>query len=81
MPQYAKGDYIKVEFPDDSTGVSEWMWVRVDHCDDEKRLVFGTLDSIPLNSHGGRVTLGKEMAINFERIREHKKPSGFESPN
>ncbi len=33
------GDYVKVEFPDEVTGVREWMWVRVDSCDYAKRLV------------------------------------------
>jgi hypothetical protein len=26
-----------------------WMWMRVHHCDDEKQLVFGTLDNEPVN--------------------------------
>jgi len=37
MPTYEPGDYIKVDFPDETTGVGEWMWVRVDRCDDERR--------------------------------------------
>ena len=28
VPKYEAGDYIKVEFPDEATGVGEWMWVR-----------------------------------------------------
>ena len=40
---YEQGDYVKVEFPDETTGIAEWMWVRVHHCDDEKKLVFGSL--------------------------------------
>ncbi len=38
MPTYERGDYIKVEFSDGTTGVGEWMWVCVDRCDDEKRI-------------------------------------------
>ena len=34
MAVYEHGDYIKVEFKDDRTGESEWMWVMVDHADD-----------------------------------------------
>jgi hypothetical protein len=49
LPTYERGDYVKVEFPDEATGVGEWMWVRVHHCDDEKKLVFGTLDNKPVN--------------------------------
>jgi hypothetical protein len=34
VPKYEAGDYIKVEFLDETTGVGEWMWVRVHSCDD-----------------------------------------------
>ncbi len=81
MPTYEAGDYVKAEFPDDTSGVSEWMWVRVSRCDDENRLVFGVLDSVPLNDYGNKLKLGTELAINFSSIREHKKPSDFESVN
>jgi len=52
MPTYERGDYIKVEFPDEITGVGEWMWVRVHHWDYEKKLVFGVFDNVPLNDCG-----------------------------
>ncbi len=39
MPTYERGDYVRVEFPDKTTGVGEWMWVRVEDCDDKKKLV------------------------------------------
>ena len=29
MSRYRPGDVVKVEFKDDETGESEWMWVRV----------------------------------------------------
>jgi len=51
MPTYARGDYVKVEFQDETNVIGEWMWVRVDHCDDEKQLVFGTLDNEPVNDY------------------------------
>jgi hypothetical protein len=38
---YERGDYVKVEFPDETTGIGEWMWVRVTRCDEQKKLVFG----------------------------------------
>lgn len=39
MATYERGDYVKVEFPDEVTGIGEWMWVRVQRCDDENQLV------------------------------------------
>jgi hypothetical protein len=76
MARYEPGDYIKVEFKDDQSGESEWMWVLVERCDVADRLVFGTLDSLPV-VHGDRLRLGQEVAISFENIREHKKHDAF----
>jgi hypothetical protein len=81
VPKYEAGDYIKVEFPDEATGVAEWMWVRVHSCDDAKQLVFGTLDNAPVNDASGRLKLGTELAISFRQIRDHKKASEFGRTN
>jgi len=78
MAIYQAGDYIKVEFPDEATGVGEWMWVRVHSCDDAKRLVFGALDNEPLNDYSGKLRLGSELAISFDQIREHRKAADFD---
>ncbi len=77
MPQYEKGDYVKVEFPDEATGVSEWMWVLVHSCDDTKQVVFGTLDNAPVNDASGRLKLGTELAVSYAQVREHRKPERF----
>jgi hypothetical protein len=81
MAIYERGDYIKVEFPDKTTGVGEWIWVRVDSCDDANRLVFGKLDNGPLNDYGNQLRLGSELAISFDRIREHRKAVDFDARN
>jgi hypothetical protein len=39
------------------------MWVRDHHCDDEKKLVFGTLDNEPVNDYDGSVELGSQLAV------------------
>ena len=77
MPSYEPGDYVKVEFPDEVTGVGEWMWVRVERCDDSKKLVFGTLDNEPLNDYDGKIDLGSRLAVSYDQIREHRKPTEF----
>ena len=69
MLTYERGDYVKVEFSDDVTGIGEWMWALVDHGDDEKQLVFGTLDNEPLNDAGGKLRVGAELAIAYSRVR------------
>jgi hypothetical protein len=74
---YDRGDYVKVEFSDETTGIGEWMWVRVMRNDDEKQLVFGVLDNEPLNNYQGSVALGSELVVSYSQIREHRKPTEF----
>jgi hypothetical protein len=74
---YESGDYVNVEFPDEATGVGEWIWLRVHHSDEEKKLVFGTLDNEPLNDYDGKIELGTELAGSYSQIREHRKPTEF----
>lgn len=81
MSKYEASDYIKVEFPDEVTGVNEWMWVRVTSCDDAKQLVFGTLDNAPVSDSSGKLKLGTELAISYSQVREHRKASDFDRPN
>lgn len=82
MARYGEGDFIQVEVPDETTtSVSEWIWVRVRSCDDAKQIVFGTLDSVPVNDYKGQLKLGSELAISFAQIRDHKKSSDFKKPN
>jgi hypothetical protein len=74
---YEHGDYVKVEFPDEITGIGEWMWVRVTRCDHEKQIVFGILGNEPLNNYGDKVVLGSELSVSYSQIREHRKPTEF----
>jgi hypothetical protein len=77
MANYEPGDYVKAEFKDDKTAESEWMWVRVDYCDETKRIVFGQLDSQPVLDHGEKLKVGSQIAVSYENIRQHKKASEF----
>ena len=81
MPEYEPGDYVKVEFPNDASGVGERMWIRVRGCDREKQLVFGVLDSVPLNDYGDKLRLGTEVVVAFDRIVQHRKSWEFDSAN
>ena len=78
---YERGDYVKVEFADETTGIGEWMWMIVDHSDDRKRLVYGTLDSEPVNEYAGKLDAGSQLVVSYEKVREHKKASEFRPPN
>jgi hypothetical protein len=48
MPRYEKGDHVKFEVTQESSGEREWMWLLVDRSDDEQQVVFGQLDTEPV---------------------------------
>jgi hypothetical protein len=77
VARFDRGDYVKVEFDSEVRGLpGEWMWVRVHLCDEERQVVFGTLDNEPVvNSED--LQLGEELAIHYGKVREHRKPSEF----
>jgi hypothetical protein len=77
MPNYKPGDFVKVEFPDEATGVGEWMWVRVEVCDDKRKVVIGRVDNEPVNDYEGKVELGSQLVVSLAQIREHRKPTEF----
>jgi len=74
--KYAAGDYVKFETKDDATGQSEWMWLKVDRCDEPSRVVFGVLDSQPIVFMKD-FKLGQQIAVSFDNVRDHKKASDF----
>lgn len=75
MSMYEAGDYVKVEFKDERSGQSEWMWVRVQDADDTARLVLGQLDNDPIVNRDLR--LGMDLAVSYDNIREHMKSPAF----
>jgi hypothetical protein len=72
QPQYEAGDYIKVEFEGEGGMPGEWMWVIVRGHDHTRRIVYGALDNEPVNDYGGKVRLGSELAIAYDKIRAHR---------
>jgi len=73
---FATGDFIKFEIKNDVTGESEWMWLHVDSCDESRRLVFGRLDCNPV-VFTTELKLGQNMAVSYDNIRDHKKPTEY----
>jgi len=71
MPsRYKAGDFVQVEVVDEATEESELLWVKVSDSDDQRRLVFGTLDSEPIVQTNMRQ--GMELAVNYDNIRDHR---------
>ncbi len=74
--EFAAGDFVKFEIKDDPGGQSEWMWLRVDRCDELNRLVFGWLDSKSV-VFTTDLKLGQHIAVSYDNVRDHKKSSEF----
>lgn len=77
MPVYQRGDFVKIEFKDESTGESEWMWVRVVRADEKNELIFGQVDNEPIVHKDLR--RGMELAVSYKNIRDHKKAEDFDN--
>ena len=71
MGRYSKGDHVKIEVVNEHSGESEWMWLLVERCDDDNRLVFGKLDSQPIVMNDMR--LGQDLAVSYDNIRDHRR--------
>ena len=72
---YEPGDYVKVEFAGDGTGIGELMWVRVEVCDDMRKQIIGRLDNEPLNEYEEKLEQGTQLVVSYAQIREHRKPT------
>jgi hypothetical protein len=70
MGKYNRGDQVKVEFSGLSGVESEWMWVEVSESDDERRILFGKLDSQPIVQM--ELKVGQELAVSYDKVREHR---------
>ena len=78
MAKYQSGDYVKAVFKDDRSDEAERMWVKVDTCDDERRVVFGTLDNEPIAAFLDKLWMGKELAISYDLIVDHRRSVEFD---
>jgi len=75
MGAYKRGDFVKVEIRDETSGESEWLWVLVDRSDDERRLVFGKLDNESIVH--ANVRLGMDVAISYDNVKDHRTTESF----
>ena len=70
------GDHVKFEIKDEKTGEAEWMWLRIDYCDEPNKMVFGWLDSQPV-VFSTDIKFGQHLAVSYDNIREHRKATDF----
>jgi hypothetical protein len=78
MSTYQKGDHVKIEVVNEQSAESEWMWLLVDHSDDEQRLVFVQLNSEPMVATD--MKRGQVFAVSYRQAHDHRKLSDFQAP-
>jgi hypothetical protein len=71
-PRYRTGDYVKIElrwiFGDRPMAV----WIRVDHCDERRAIVFGTIDSdLPDELTDRSLRRGARLAASYTSVLQH----------
>jgi len=64
MGPYLQGDFVKFEVVDSKSGDVEWVWLIVDHSDDQNQLIFGRLDSEPVVVGG--IKRGQSLAVSYQ---------------
>jgi hypothetical protein len=67
MATYEAGDCVKAELADEAAGGSEWLWVRVERCDEGNRALFGRLDNQPVVL-ADELRHGQQIAVSFANI-------------
>ena len=55
------------------------MWCIVRSRDDKKRIVYAVLDNQPTGDYQGKLKLGSELAISYDRVREHRRSTKLHS--
>lgn len=60
--------HVKKGFVDEKSQQTEYMWVKIKTVDLEKKIIYGTLDNIPINVT--TVTLNDAVEVRLEEIVE-----------
>ena len=73
MAQYCYGEYVRIEISSGSVDPVS-VWVRVEHSDDQHRLVYGTVDDQTSNRWGRAFSSGSKLGASYQRVRERRAP-------
>ena len=68
-PRFRRGDYLKIAIVTE-TVIS--LWICVDHCDEERAIVFGHIDSDVHPQMGKALRRGARLAASYSRVLEHQ---------
>jgi len=69
------GDYVRVGLSWGADYPKGSVWIRVDYCDDQRGIVYGTIDDEPLPQFKHALRQGAKLAASYGRILECQGPS------
>jgi len=73
-PTYSQGDFLRVELFSGTAAVALSLWIRVQHCDDKRAIVYGIIDDEPSQFLGNALRCGSKLAVSYRQIRECRAP-------
>jgi len=74
VPRFNLGDRLRIELCSGHAVTAVSVWICVDHCDDQREIVFGTVDSEPSQQLGRAFRCGAKLAASYRQVRERRRP-------
>ena len=69
------GDYVRVGLPWGASYPRSSVWIRVDYCDFQRGIVYGTINGELSQQLGHALRRGDRLAASYARILECQRPS------
>ncbi len=69
--KYRHGEYVRIEMVAGGTQARS-IWMRVDHCDDKRAIVYGTIDDETSQRLGNTLRSGAKLGASYRQVREHR---------
>ncbi len=68
--KYSVGDYLRINIPSATTGTATSVWIRVERCDDEHGLVFGSIEAYSPVLPSKALSIGSKLGASYRHVQE-----------
>jgi hypothetical protein len=73
---YRTGDLLRIRLSSDTAGNTPSVWIRVERSDDQRRIVYGMIDSGSVGL-GKALSPGAKLAVGYHLVRENANVVNF----
>jgi hypothetical protein len=73
VPEYRHGEYVRIEVASRLPHPIS-VWMRVEYCDDKRRILYGVVDDDGSRQFGEELRSGAKLAATFRQVRERRSP-------